>query len=1050
MAFDLNKQKTTKIKGFDLGKGTTKYVAPKFVEDKKVIIVPELKKVATLPAHLGGGAYNLGKPGELIITERDYPMQSETGQWREHIIPVALGGTGGDNVKMYGKEKGEEKTKYEKEQINLYKQGKISLGQARLNVLTKYQQLIGLSPTPEEMTVKGQIIPAIKDLPKTIARDGDFVPPKLKMIVDTGKIIAKTANSFLDLFKKKPALQATLTPEGKKVVQRQIQLQQQETATPIKKDFLGSLPNYYSNKENVETENNIIRAAMPLIKKEREGEKLNEDEKAFKEVAQAALENRVTAMVLNAGPGNLGEIRNGFSYIARSKNTDEIYGVIKPFFTNQADDVVRAYADDLKGITNETKVSSYLFDKLNKTDGIGLYKVVPEQASMIKALEAPIVPPVATTPKPTTPSNIPKLKIVGKEPVVAPKIITYKKPTTKMTFAEKPIEVSANVPEYQIGVAKEMADSSGAKQGNIDDETYLFIDDWKNIDAGDIETNLATKPPSQNVINRLSKYKPKESITLYRGVRNDQIMGSKTGYESWTRSKTVAKNFGNKIESRLFAPEEILVDFSKLPKWMEDINGNVEKEVIVKASPVQEADTLTQEADKVIAKSKTLEEAIDEFVKAQTNAYHGTPNKEFKEFQLGVGQNTENETRGLGVWVTPQKEAAKTFSNKIENDMFGVSSNLKDVGGTVMEVSTQMKNPKIYNSTKGLDSILEEIEKLRKEKPSALRTSPNFESDPLIREAAIKKREEISEKITKLKKEYQRDAFEHFMDDRDQFAQYIEKNAKWEDRYVAENVHETNQKFIEYLKKQGHDGIIIKGTEYDAKASGLKTIDQIVVFDPKQVLTKSQLTDIVKERWNKAQEKAVKPTPEPKKPQGEGKISEIKPTKKVSGVAKSIEAKAIEQGMIEGGFDKLADYGSSTFEEQVRKISKLMENMSEVRKIVRGEKELPNDIKSAPLLAALEKYAKVNKDYELQYELANSPLATKISEAGSELSFARMREKDSATVKLQEIKKAREAKAEKKGRNTKEAKKKIKEEMEKTNLTKEELSWDKFLDELSC
>lgn len=787
MAFDLNKQKTTKIKGFDLGKGTTKYVAPKFVEDKKVIIVPELKKVATLPAHLGGGAYNLGKPGELIITERDYPMQSETGQWREHIIPVALGGTGGDNVKMYGKEKGEEKTKYEKEQINLYKQGKISLSQARLNVLTKYQQLIGLSPTPEEMTVKGQIIPAVKDLPKTIARDGDFVPPKLKTIVDVGKTAIKTVNSFLDLFKKKPALQATLTPEGKKVVQRQIQLQQQETSTPIKKDFIGSLPNYYSNKANVETENNIIKAAMPLMEKERKGIRLNEDEKAFKDAAQAALENRVTAMVLNAGPGSMGEIRNGFSYIARSKNTDEIYGVIKPFFTNQADDVVRTYADDLKGITNETKVSSYLFDKLNKTDGIGLYKVVPEQASMIKALEAPVVPPVATTPKPTTPSNIPKLKIVGKEPVVAPEIIPYKKPTTKMTFAEP------------------------------------------------------------------------------------------------------------------------------------------------KAPPSQEVDPLIQEADKVIAKSKTLEEAIDEFVKAQPTGYH------FTSPETKITKWSTKKSQGR-IWFTDNPNVGENVGASGKGKMYTVQ---------------------------------------------------------------------------------------------------FDKNAKWATPEQAE------KSFTDQLISDGYDGVFHPDStgEYG---------NYYEVFNPKVIKTKSQLADIVKERWNKAQEKAVKPTPKPKKTQGEGKISEISPTKKVSGVAKSIEAKAIEQGMIEGGFDKLADYGSSTFEEQVRKTSKLMENMSEVRKIVRGEKELPNDIKSAPLLAALEKYAKVNKDYELQYELANSPLATKISEAGSELSFARMREKDSATVKLQEIKKAREAKAEKKGRNTKEAKKKIKEEMEKTNLTKEELSWDNFLDELSC
>lgn len=86
------------------------------------------------------------------------------------------------------------------------------------------------------------------------------------------------------------------------------------------------------------------------------------------------------------------------------------------------------------------------------------------------------------------------------------------------------------------------------------------------------------------------------------------------------------------------------------------------------------------------------------------------------------------------------------------------------------------------------------------------------------------------------------------MDDRDQFATYINKGARWEERYIAEGVPETNKKFIEYLKKQGYDGIHIKGTEYDAKGTGLDVIDQIVAFDPKNVQTRSQLTDI----WNKA------------------------------------------------------------------------------------------------------------------------------------------------------------------------------------------------------
>lgn len=289
-------------------------------------------------------------------------------------------------------------------------------------------------------------------------------------------------------------------------------------------------------------------------------------------------------------------------------------------------------------------------------------------------------------------------------------------------------------------------------------------------------------------------------------------------------------------------------------------NGNTEIDAYVSDKLNDDGKVSDKEPREILLEEAKKYDKKEDFVKSQINAYHGTPNKEFKEFKLGMRNNTENETNGLGVWVTPQESVAKTFSKKIENAMFGGKSNLKDVGGTVMGVSVQLKNPKVYTSTKGMESILEEIEKLEKEKPSMLSTSPNYETDADKRNEAIKKRDEISKQIKELRKEYRRDAFEHFMDERDQFAEYIEPNAKWEDRYVANNVSETNKKFIEYLKKQGYDGINIVGTEYDAKEAGLDKVDQTVAFDPKSVFTKYQLEQI----WNEANksEKQIKPEKE--------------------------------------------------------------------------------------------------------------------------------------------------------------------------------------------
>ncbi len=170
---------------------------------------------------------------------------------------------------------------------------------------------------------------------------------------------------------------------------------------------------------------------------------------------------------------------------------------------------------------------------------------------------------------------------------------------------------------------------------------------------------------------------------------------------------------------------------------------------------------------------------------------------------------------------------------------------------------------------------------------------------------------------------------------------------------------------------------------------------------------------------------------------------------KTSGVAESINAKAIEQGMTDKGFQDLAEFNGTSFKEQADLMAKA--NVDDLKKIVRGEIPMPSEYRSAAVLSTLEDLAKKTGDAELMRDLANSPLATKISEGASETSLARMREKDSATMKLQEIKKAREAKAEARiSKETRKVAKTAKAETEKVNLPKEDLEWEKFLTEIQC
>ena len=102
-------------------------------------------------------------------------------------------------------------------------------------------------------------------------------------------------------------------------------------------------------------------------------------------------------------------------------------------------------------------------------------------------------------------------------------------------------------------------------------------------------------PPNEEIIKSLSKYKPLKPITLYKGLRQTKELGydlAPSGYQSWTKDRKIAEKFG-KVQERIVAPEEILVDTTMIPRdefraFMEKnypserITIGVEKEVIVK------------------------------------------------------------------------------------------------------------------------------------------------------------------------------------------------------------------------------------------------------------------------------------------------------------------------------------------------------------------------------------------------------------------------------------------------------------------------------------
>jgi hypothetical protein len=174
-----------------------------------------------------------------------------------------------------------------------------------------------------------------------------------------------------------------------------------------------------------------------------------------------------------------------------------------------------------------------------------------------------------------------------------------------------------------------------------------------------------------------------------------------------------------------------------------------------------------------------------------------------------------------------------------------------------------------------------------------------------------------------------------------------------------------------------------------------------------------------------------------------------------SSIAKSIEAKAIESGFIADGFDQLAGFDSTSMKAQAKGAADLLNGgIDNARNVIRGTEPLPEGLRGISVIKAMEEHIKTVQDpamkAELAYELANSRFSSEVSEAGQLLSVTRGREADSFSMRIAEVKKARESQAGKDISKKTEISKKLKEETNKVNLPKEELSWDRFLKSIEC
>lgn len=197
--------------------------------------------------------------------------------------------------------------------------------------------------------------------------------------------------------------------------------------------------------------------------------------------------------------------------------------------------------------------------------------------------------------------------------------------------------------------------------------------------------------------------------------------------------------------------------------------------------------------------------------------YHGT-NSEFTVFDNSrTGQS--NTIAPVGFWFTPNEKGAQSFANDV---WYG------DNKPTVMKTYLNMKNPKVYTAVDNSAQIAQLEEEYR-----ALRNKlEDMSRYDAFNSPEYKRYREVEKQLENLSFQ---DPYEQFRSD--VFA--IEGKSPREANIGGvgmglENSLETVPKYVESLKNQGHDGIIIRGTNYDAGTLG-KNNDQYVVFDSNQI-----------------------------------------------------------------------------------------------------------------------------------------------------------------------------------------------------------------------
>jgi hypothetical protein len=232
---------------------------------------------------------------------------------------------------------------------------------------------------------------------------------------------------------------------------------------------------------------------------------------------------------------------------------------------------------------------------------------------------------------------------------------------------------------------------------------------------------------------------------------------------------------------------------------------------------------------------------------------------------------------------------------------------------------------------------------------------------------------------------------------------------------------------------------------------GIKVIKENVT--PKENITPKEIPAEQVKTKETPIEKPISPTEKVEPAQTSQVENVVKPVLEGKPAKSAVDVNAVisKKGFESLPDEELAKYSPIKKSEVLNNINTLLSSdETNAFEMAKGNKEIPDGIQPQVLFNTVEKLAEQRGDVQTLVDLAKSPLATERSLSAQNLGASAWNKiKDSVVEKISEVKRNRESKI-KDTKLKEQVKQGLVEEVKKINLSKEELSWDRFLSKIEC